>query len=161
MRRLLAFVAAITLATSLMGAVAGQDAAPPSHSLPTDAEIVWRDSAGLNPGARLAVVSGNPAAAGPFTVRLQLPAGYQVRPHWHPTEEHVTVLSGTFAMGMGEVYDESAMKDLPAGGYASMPAEMRHFGLAKTATVVQIHGTGPFTSTYVNPADDPRNKKKN
>jgi hypothetical protein len=52
------------------------------------------------------------------------------------------------------------MKDLPAGGYASMPAEMRHFGLARTATVVQIHGMGPFSSTYVNPADDPRNRNQ-
>lgn len=129
-------------------------------SLLTDAELVWKDSPGLNPGGKLAVVSGSPAVAGSFIIRLQLPAGYKVAPHWHPTEEHVTVLSGTFSMGMGEVYGESAMKDLPAGGYATMAAEMRHFGLARTTTVVQIHGMGPFTSTYVNPADDPRNKKK-
>lgn len=160
MKQLLGLGGALVITTVLAGTLADGVATSPTHTLLTDAELVWRDSPGLNPGARLAVVSGNPATAGPFTVRLQLPAGYQARPHWHPTEEHVTVLSGTFAMGMGEVYDESAMKDLPAGGYASMPAQMRHFGLAKTATVVQIHGMGPFTSTYVNPADDPRNKKK-
>lgn len=160
MRQMLAAGGAIVLAAILATTVTGKDATPENHTLLTDAELVWRDSPGLNPGAKIAVVSGNPAGTGAFTIRLQLPAGYEVRPHWHPTEEHVTVLSGTFAMGMGEVYDESAMKDLPAGGYASMPAEMRHFGFARTATVVQIHGTGPFSSTYVNPADDPRNRQK-
>jgi hypothetical protein len=88
-----------------------------------------------------------------------LPAGYKVAPHWHPTDEFVTVLSGTFAMGMGEAYDESRLKDLSTGGYAAMPAEMRHFGLARTASVVQVHGMGPFASNYVNPADDPRRRK--
>lgn len=160
MTRMLAVGGAMALSVALVNTVTGQGSAPATHSLLTDAELVWKDSAGLNPGAKLAVVSGNPAGTGPFTIRLQLPAGYKVAPHWHPTEEHVTVLSGTFALGMGEVYDESKMKDLPAGGYAAMPAEMRHFGLVKTATVVQIHGMGPFASTYVNPADDPRNSKK-
>lgn len=160
MRRLLAVGGAMLWAVVLAGAVVGQESAPPTHKLLTDAELVWRDSAGLRPGAKLAVVSGNPSASAAFTIRLQLPAGYKAPPHWHQTEEHVTVLSGTFAMGMGEVYDEAQMKDLPAGGYAAMPAGMRHFGLAKTATVVQIHGVGPFTTTYVNPADDPRTNKQ-
>jgi ChrR-like protein with cupin domain len=162
MRRniLVAVGAMAALPLALVSTVTGQSAAPaPVHVMVTDAEIVWKDSPGLNPGGKIAVVSGNPASAGPFTIRLHLPAGYKVAPHWHPTDEHVTVLSGTFAMGMGEVYDESQMKDLAAGGYTAMPAEMRHFGLAKTTTVVQVHGTGPFASNYVNPADDPRRRK--
>lgn len=157
---LIAVGAMAALPLALAGTVAGQGSAPaPAHTMITDAEIVWKDSRGLNPGARIAVVSGNPASAGPFTIRLHLPAGYKVAPHWHPTDEHVTVLSGTFAMGMGDVYDESRLKDLSAGGYAAMPAEMRHFGLAKTTSVVQVHGMGPFASNFVNPADDPRQRE--
>jgi hypothetical protein len=151
-------MAALSLA--LAGSVTGQSATPgPAHRMVTDAEIAWKESPALNPGGRIAVVSGNPGSTGPFTIRLHLPAGYKAAPHWHPTDEFVTVLSGTFAMGMGEVYDESLLKDLPAGGYAAMPAEMRHFGLARTTSVVQVHGMGPFTSIYVNPADDPRQRK--
>ena len=134
-------------------------AAPAGHVMTTATDLVW--GAGppmLNPGAKLAVLSGDPAAPGPFVVRFQAPAGYKIAPHWHPTDENVTVLSGTFAMGTGESFDEKAMKDLPAGGYARMPAETRHYALAKTAVTLQVHGTGPFTLTYVNPADDPRNK---
>jgi quercetin dioxygenase-like cupin family protein len=102
-----------------------------------------------------ALVSGDPTKAGPFVIRLKVPAGYKIAPHWHPTDENVTVISGTFAIGMGEKFDETKMKTLPAGGYAQMPAEMRHYAMAKTATVVQVHGVGPFVLNYVNPADNP------
>jgi hypothetical protein len=68
----------------------------------------------------------------------------------------VTVLSGRLAVGMGDTFDEAAMKDLPAGGYVSLPADMRHYVQAKGATTIQVHGRGPFTITYVNPDDDPR-----
>jgi hypothetical protein len=67
----------------------------------------------------------------------------------------VTVLSGTLALGMGDTFDKAAMKALPAGGYALLPADMRHFALARTAATVQVEGLGPFALTYVNPADDP------
>lgn len=85
-----------------------------------------------------------------------MPAGYKIAPHWHPTDEHVTVLSGTFALGMGEKFDPTALKDLSSGGYGLMPAQMRHFAMAKTAATIQVHGIGPFALSYVNPADDPR-----
>ena len=91
-------------------------------------------------------------------VRLKMPAGYKVAAHWHPTDEHVTVISGTFAIGIGETFNKATMKELPAGGYAFLPAEMRHFAMATTATTVQIEGPGPFALTYVNPADDPRQR---
>jgi quercetin dioxygenase-like cupin family protein len=84
-----------------------------------------------------------------------MPAGYRIAPHWHPTDEHVTVLFGTFALGMGDEFDKATMKDLPAGGYALLPAEMHHYALAKTEATVQVHGMGPFALTYVNPGDDP------
>ena len=105
--------------------------------------------------ASFTVVSGDPDKAGIFVVRLKMPAGYKIVPHWHPTDEHVTVISGTFALGMGETFDKAAMKALPAGGYAFLPAEMRHFAMATTAATVQVEGPGPFVLTYVNPADDP------
>jgi len=108
--------------------------------------------------AKFALVSGDPSKAGLYVVRLDMPAGYKIMPHWHPTDEHVTVLSGSFALGMGEKFEESKMKALPQGGYALLPAEMRHYAMAKSRAVVQVHGMGPFQLTYVNPADDPSKK---
>jgi len=138
----------------------GQPPASP-HVLLTAAAVTWGDPPpSLPPGAKMAVISGDPGKAVPFTIRAQFPAGYRVAPHWHPTTEHVTILSGTLSLGMGEKFDQAALKDLPPNGYVSMPAEMRHFVLARTATTIQVHGMGPFAVNYVNPADDPSQQKK-
>lgn len=124
-------------------------------------KIVWQDGPGsLPPGAKLAVLEGDPAKDGPFTMRAVLPDGYRIPPHWHPKVEHVTVISGTFRLGMGEKFDESAMQDLPTGAFAHWPAGMRHFAAARGETVLQIHGVGPWGINYVNPADDPRSTAK-
>jgi hypothetical protein len=127
-----------------------------AHTFVTPADVKWGEPPPVfAKGAMFVVVSGDPGKAGPYTARLKMPAGYKIAPHWHPTDENVTVLSGTFALGMGEKFDAAAMKDLPAGSYGVLPAEMRHFAMAKTAAVVQVHGVGPFVLNYVNPADDP------
>ena len=135
--------------------------APPSqHVMVAPAAVTWGDAPpSLPPGAKLAVISGDPSKAVPFVIRAQMPAGYKIAPHWHPTDENVTVLSGTVALGMGEKFDEPAMTSLAAGGYAAMPAAMRHFFMAKTAATIQVHAMGPFAVNYVNPADDPSQKK--
>jgi len=154
MRKLIA-VGAVGLAVLSTIGVA-QEKATSSHILLTAPELKWGDPPPVfRKEARMAVVSGDPGKAGPFVVRLKMPAGYKVAPHWHPTDEHVTVLSGAFSLGMGEKFNAATMKTLPAGSYALLPAEMRHFAMAKTAATVQVHGTGPFVLNYVNPADDP------
>jgi hypothetical protein len=78
-------------------------------------------------------------------------------PHFHATDENVTVISGQFLIGMGDKFDQKAMKAMPSGSFGILPATMHHYAMAKTAVVVQIHGMGPFSITYVNPTDDPRN----
>jgi len=131
-----------------------------AHVLVTPGELKWGDPPPvLEKGATFAVVSGDPGKTGHFVVRLQMPAGYRIAPHWHPTDEHVTVISGTFALGMGDKMDKATMKSLPAGGYALLPAESHHYAMATAATIVQIEGPGPFVLNYVNPADDPSKRK--
>jgi quercetin dioxygenase-like cupin family protein len=155
MRRAIACLGFLLMAVTALGRA--QQGQPSDHALLTNADLKWGEAPSALPkGATVAVLSGDPGQAGPFTVRVRFPAGYKIAPHWHPTDEHVTVLSGTLAFGMGDKADPAAMKKLSAGGYARMPAEMRHYVTATTATTIQIHGVGPFTVNYVNPADDPR-----
>ena len=159
MRRILACVAVALV--PMVGAAVAQQAKAPPHVLVTAAELKWGEPPPVfEKGASFTVISGDPGKAGIFVVRLKMPAGYKIAPHWHPTDEHVTVLSGTFALGMGDGFDKTTMKDLPAGGYALLPAEMRHFAMATTAATVQVEGAGPFVLTYVNPADDPSKRPK-
>jgi quercetin dioxygenase-like cupin family protein len=154
MRRILVCYAVALV--PMVGAAAAQQAMAPAHTLVTAAELKWGEPPPVfEKGASFTVVSGDPGKTGNFVVRLRMPAGYKIAPHWHPTDEHVTVLSGTLALGMGDTFDKVAMKDLPAGGYALLPADMRHFVRARTAVTVQVAGAGPFVLTYVNPADDP------
>jgi len=123
------------------------------------AAIKWMDAPPFLPkGAKLAVLVGDPSQPAPFTVRLQMPDGYKIAPHTHPTDEHVTVISGTFRAAMGEKWDDKALGDFAPGSYANMAATMPHFAQAKGVTVVQVHGVGPFVVNYVNPADDPSKK---
>lgn len=143
--------------------IGNSDAPPPppssAHVMVTSSAVKWGDAPpSLPPGAKLAVLSGDPSKPAPFTIRAQFPAGYRIAPHWHPTDEHVTVLAGTVALGMGEKFDQAALADLSAGGYTAMPATMRHYLLSKTASTIQVEGMGPFVVNYVNPADDPSKK---
>jgi len=135
------------------GATAG---GTPSHVMKTPAQLTWGPPpAVFEQNAQMALVSGDPSKPGLYCVRLKMPAGYKVMPHWHPTDEHVAVISGTFALGMGDKLDPATMTELPAGGYSLLPAQMHHYAMAKTACEVQVHGMGPFALTYVDPADDP------
>lgn len=148
--------AAVAMILIAGGAVA-EEAVTPSEIVVTGAELEWGEPpAVFERGASFTVVAGDPSKSGIFVVRLKMPAGYQVAAHWHPTDEHVTVLSGTFAIGIGKTFDEGAMKELPAGGYAYLPAETPHYVMATTEATIQIEGPGPFALTYFNPADDPR-----
>ena len=111
------------------------------------------------PGAKFAVIAGDPAATGLVTVRFEMPAGYTIPPHFHPTDEHVTVLRGSFSLGMGDVIDKSHALTLSAGGYGVAMANMHHYAYTTTGATIQVHMQGPFAITYVNPADDPSKKR--
>ena len=129
------------------------------HIMVVPKDITWKEGpASLPKGAMFAVVEGDPAKPAAFTMQLKLPANYKVPPHWHPAIEHVTVLSGSFHMGLGEVFEESKATKLPVGGFAVMAIGTRHFAFTKEKATIQLHGIGPWGITYVNPADDPRNK---
>jgi quercetin dioxygenase-like cupin family protein len=127
-----------------------------SHPIVTPGELKWGP---LLPGSEMAVVSGDPSASGPFVIRIKLIAGAEIPAHWHPTDENVTVLEGTFAAGMGDKLDPAKLTKMRPGDFVLMPATVHHFAKAETATVVQVHGMGPFQVNFVNPADDPHTKK--
>jgi|SRR5271165_730215 len=111
-------------------------------------------------GAQLAVLEGDPmATSGDYTIRLKMPDGYRIPPHWHPKRENVTVISGTLKVGMGDTFEVSKMMSFPAGSFAYLDPSMHHYAMASGDTVVQIHGMSPVQFVYINPGDDPSKKK--
>jgi quercetin dioxygenase-like cupin family protein len=129
------------------------------HLMVKPENVKWTDGPpSIPPGAKFAVIEGDPKVAGLFTMRFWFPAGYKIAPHWHPADEHVTVISGAFLMGLGEKFDNEKLQTLTTGSFAVMATGTRHFAMTKEETVVQLHGMGPWGINYVNPADDPRKK---
>ncbi len=123
-------------------------------------KLVWKDGpASLPQGAQSAILEGDPSKEGPFVFRIKAPDGYRIPPHTHPKMERVTVISGTFNIGMGKKFDQMATKAMPAGTYGYWEPDMEHFVWLKGETVAQFHGMGPWVIKYVNPEDDPRNQK--
>lgn len=130
------------------------------HVMLTAGDLKWAAGPPSIPaGAQFVVMEGNPANPGPFTMRLKLPNGYKIPAHWHPADEHVTVIAGTFNMGMGDKLDLTKGRELPVGSFAVMPAQNNHFAYTKGEAIIQLHGIGPWGINYVNPADDPRKKQ--
>lgn len=144
---------AIAAALAITGNAISQEkkAADSPHSVVNPADLKWTP---IMKNCEMAVVSGDPAAEGaPYVVRFRCTAGTIIPAHWHPTDENVTVLAGIFMVGMGEKYDAAKLSPMSAGAFGSIPKEMRHFALSKTATIIQAHGIGPFKVNWVNPAD--------
>lgn len=132
----------------------------PSAVIVTPDKINWGDAPPiLSPGAKMAVLSGNPNGPGEYVMRLKMPDGYKVMPHWHPTQENVTVISGEFRVAMGDTWDDSKLQALTPGSFAAVPAHHHHYGMSRGDTEIQVNGLGPFKLVYVNPADDPSKKK--
>lgn len=125
----------------------------------TAEEMTWSPAPAVLPaGAQIAVLDGDPNKKGLYTFRLKFPAGYKVAPHWHPSLEDLTVISGNFYMGMGTTADESKVKAYGPGAFMSLPANHTHYVIGQEETIIQLHGMGPFGMTYINPADDPQKK---
>lgn len=128
-----------------------------SHTVIAPGQLVWKP---LLPGVEVAVVFGDPdRKGGLYVIRIRSKGEVKVPPHWHPNDEHVTVLAGTFLMARGDKYDASKLIELKAGAHSLMPATMPHFGLHKAGNVVEVYGEGPFAPTFVNPEDDPSRAK--
>ena len=93
-----------------------------------------------------------------FHHRLNMPDGCRIAEHWHPQRENVTIISGTFKVGMGDTFDKDKMASFPAGSFAFLDPDMHHYAMSSGEVVVQVHGTAPLKFNYVNPEDDPSKK---
>ena len=148
------FITSTALLLTLAAAASAQ--APAKTHVADQPEFKWGPAPAVFPaGAQMAVLQGDPGGTAPFTVRLRFPDGYKIAPHTHPTDENVTVISGSFRVGMGKAFDAEGMMTLNAGGFVTAPANGAHYAAAHGVTVVQVHALGPFAMTYVNPADLP------
>jgi quercetin dioxygenase-like cupin family protein len=106
-------------------------------------------------GAEIAVLAGDPEEVGsPYVIRVKYRDGLKVLPHWHSSDESITVISGTWVMGVGKRYDLSVAQEFPAGSYLVIPKGVPHFAVCRGETIVQRHGVGPLDSPLDRSEDD-------
>jgi quercetin dioxygenase-like cupin family protein len=123
--------------------------------------IKWVAFPAFPPEARLAILVGDPKKAGPYVVRVQVPAGVILKPHIHPENRIYTVISGVFYIGIGTKFDATKLKAYAPGSVVILPGNTPHFHWARSGTyVTQVTANGPLGISYIDPADDPRNKSK-
>jgi anti-sigma factor ChrR (cupin superfamily) len=156
MKRLL--LAAVGVAAVLGGSAAADE----NHKLQNLDALTWVASPRLPKGAQVAVLAGNPGKAGQYIILAKLPDGFAIPAHWHVNAENVTVISGTFHVGMGDKLDKSKGEALAPGGFfTSGTAQMHHYAWTTGDTLIQVAGMGPFDVIYVNPTDDPSSPAQN
>lgn len=115
----------------------------------------------LPSGAQMAILEGNPQTKGMITIRVKVPANYQLPPVYAQNIARITVLSGNINLGFGDKMNTNAGTALPAGSFVLMPANKHHYMWTTDESVVQVSGMGPFALKYVNKNDDPSNLNKN
>ena len=119
--------------------------------------IEWMPFPAFPPSVRLAVVVGQPAQPGPYTIRVKVPSGVKLMPHKHPEDRIYTVISGVFYIGLGEAFDGNRLKAYPPGSVIVLPGETWHFHWAKSGEyVTQVSAIGPLGLEYHDARDDPR-----
>jgi quercetin dioxygenase-like cupin family protein len=155
MKPLFAPIVVSLLVTGTVSSTRAADKAKAEAITINPSDLKWGDAPpDLPRGAKLAVLHGDPSKNAVFTLRLKLPSGYKIPPHWHTKDEQLTVLSGTFLLHMGDTMDAPA-HELGPGAYHFLPGKMHHAAEAKGDTVLQLDGMGPFDIHYLNPADNP------
>lgn len=156
-RAVLAVGVMLAAALPLLSASAQSD----GHKILNPADMKWSAAPpALPPGAQATVLYGDPGKEGLFAIRIKFPKDYAIGPHTHPNPEIVTIVSGTFRVGMGETADRQKAQALGAGSFFAMPPGTAHYAFADEDTVLQINSTGPWGLNYLNPNDDPRKKSQ-
>ena len=150
----------IVLVLALVAAFAATAHAADEGVFINTGDLKWGDAPPVLPkGAKIAVLNGDPFKPGQYTLRLSLPANYKLPPHWHTLTENLTIVSGTFYIGMGDKAVAKDAHEVKTGGYHYLPAKQHHYASTKSATVVQVSGEGPCDINYSDPKDTPAGAK--
>jgi quercetin dioxygenase-like cupin family protein len=132
----------------------------------TPAEFPWSRSvsnqpgSAMRPGLETVIVAGDGKQNSLYSLVFRVPPNTAIPPHSHPDDRSCFVLSGLWYFGYGTVRNEAELKALPPGSNYTEPAGEIHFaGTREQEALVECTAVGPTGTTFVNPADDPRNKK--
>jgi quercetin dioxygenase-like cupin family protein len=131
------------------GGVVSAQTARTGVRIVTPSDIQWVPVPGYPPGYARMMLEGKADEPGAHTYRVRIPAGFRVEPHTHPADERITVLQGPWYLGLGESFDTSRLKAVPTGSFVIIPAGTPHFNSTENEAIIQVHGVGVVSITYV------------
>jgi quercetin dioxygenase-like cupin family protein len=137
--------------------LSGQSSGPAADSGRPAGLTEWHPSK-LMPEVSYMPLLGEGTKPGAYVYRVRAPNGFRIPPHWHTKTMHLTVLTGTLVLVMGESLDSSQARRYAPGSFLVMPEGMRHVEWFEGETVVHVETEGPMETVFVNPRDDPRNR---
>jgi len=113
----------------------------------------WGTPKALPPGAHDLVLNGNVAEPGVYTVRIKLPANYQIPPYSQSAPSYITVIAGSYHIGIGNTFDKTKGETITTGGFAILPANVPLYTWTTEASIIQIHGEGPVKVSLIKPTN--------
>ena len=140
------WLAALVIAMVVpLGSAKVPDLNPAALAYKLPGQINWIDDPG---GAKRAVMFGDPAKPGLYSILVKWTAHHMSHPHFHPNDRFITVLSGTWWVGTGAKFDPDSTVPLPAGTFVTHFGKQIHYDGAKDGdAVLEIVGEGPATMT--------------
>jgi quercetin dioxygenase-like cupin family protein len=136
-------VAGLLLAASLAGSAHAED--PAIRTIKPGSVALTKQPAGPSS----AYVVGGAHQAGLYVITALYPAGVRSKPHVHPDQRVMTVISGTFYAGTGSQFDEKNVQALGPGSMLIIPPNTLHWGWAKDGdVVVEEVGVGPTGTQF-------------
>ncbi|HLQ76973.1 MAG TPA: cupin domain-containing protein [Terriglobia bacterium] len=93
-------------------------------------------------------LQGDPSKPGLYIQLIKWRPGNMSRPHSHSTARYITVLSGTWWVGTGSVYDPNRTVPMKAGSFViDQPNELHYDGAKDQECVLYLVGIGPVVTT--------------
>ena len=140
----------VALALALRAAAGAPAESTKQVTALTPQDIRWFTPAYYTDGRQRAHLRGDSTKGGDWIDRVRIPGGSRVLAHTHPDDEIVTVIEGTWYLGVGDRFDETKLKAYPAGSFIVIPADVPHFLATKEGPViVQASGHGMFRTNYM------------
>jgi quercetin dioxygenase-like cupin family protein len=108
---------------------------------------------------QIATVFGDSTKPGLYGIVIKWPPHANSRPHSHPNDRYITVLSGTWWINTGTKYNPDTMVPMKPGSFIIHHAgEVHYDGTKDEPAMIYIVGMGPAPSI---PREDPSTAPKN
>lgn len=142
---LVRLVVGVSASVAIFGSAIAGDLNPAAIAYTLPDKIAWKQT---SPGSQQAILAGDPSKPGLYVVMVRWLPGNMSRPHSHPNDRFIQVISGTWWLGSGPTYEPEKTVPATAGTYVfHKGGELHYDGAKNEPAVIQIWGIGPATST--------------